>query len=142
MQQIRAHVLKNDYKPSPMPTFRCTSLSNAKSLDALLADLGQFIKFAAFAGTVPQAESLDTLQRQENPIENSAEQRDAENASNGMNEGQAYSNRSLPSETSVQERLQQESRKMKQSVRARQANRSAHKAGTKKSRQKGSAIEM
>lgn len=91
---------------------------------------------------MPQEESLDTRQQQDRPRESSTEVRDAENSFNGLNESQACNNRSLPSETRVQERLQQESRKMKQSVRARQANRSAHKAGTKKSRQKGSAIEL
>lgn len=48
----------------------------------------------------------------------------------------------LPSEEAVQERLQQEIRKLKQSGRAKQANRTAHKASGKKSRQKSYVAEL
>ena len=50
--------------------------------------------------------------------------------------------RFLPSEDAVQERLQQESRKAKQVMRAKQSNRNATKTGGKKSRQKASGIDI
>ena len=70
------------------------------------------------------------------------EQREAIGTSSVLNDEQVHNSRSLPSETRVQERLQQESRKSKQAARAKQASRSAHKAGAKKSRQKGASAEV
>ncbi len=99
---------------------------------------------SGFAGVLSQQEASDSmpLEVQGDPTGHTLEEVDRDRDSSQANDSLALDNRSLPSETAVQERLQHESRKLKQSVRARQASRSAHKSGGKKSRQKSSAVEM
>ena len=94
------------------------------------------------AGNPAEQNTSDGRQHPEDAIDHTMAERGADETSSGVHEGQAQVGRSLPSETRVQERLQQESRKSKQLARAKQASRSAHKVVAKKSRQKGAATEM
>lgn len=55
---------------------------------------------------------------------------------------EAVQRRALPSEQAVQDRLQQENRKLKQQERTKQVNRNTHKSGTKKARQKRQGTEL